>query len=170
MEASIQARYEYCFSSCINLILKCPICIARQYQGDLMYLPLTKISPASEYWGIELSSCTYGSDTFIPQIPVAGIVDTASPGVFPLYACRDTYLFSCPTVIFVPNNFFEEYRKAIPDAVFDTDTRLIEIPASSIQYMQTLHLTGKSGDPTHPTHEFTLDVESQLLPEGMNTA
>ncbi|KAN0074477.1 Aspartic peptidase domain containing protein [Tylopilus felleus] len=122
------------------------------YQGDLMYLPLTKKSPASEYWGIELSSCTYGSDTFIPQIPVAGIVDTASP------------------VIFVPNNFFEEYRKAIPDAVFDTDTMLIEIPASSIQYMQTLHLTGKSGDPTHPTHEFTLDVESQLLPEGMNTA
>ncbi|KAN0074450.1 Aspartic peptidase domain containing protein [Tylopilus felleus] len=100
--------------------------------GYLMYLPLTKKSPASENWGIKLSSCTYGSDTFIPQIPVAG-----SSTLLP---------------------------RAIPGAKFDTMvTMLTEIPPSSIQHMQPLHL--RSGD-----HEFTLDVDSQLLPQSMNTA
>ena len=126
----------------------------------MTYFPLTKISPASQYWGIDLSSCTYGSHTIIETL-IAGIVDTGSPGVFPLYAGRDTDLFSCPTVIRIPNDSFKIYIEAIRGAKFDTVTSLTEIPPSSVQHMQPLHF--RFGD-----HDFTLDVDAQLLPQRMN--
>ena len=53
-----------------------------------MYFPLTKTHPASQYWGIDLSSYTYGSNTITPTPsgpPITGIVDTATLGVFALY-------------------------------------------------------------------------------------
>ena len=108
----------------------------------------------------------YGDNTQIistesTQTPIAGIVDTGVQSVFPLYACRDTYLFSCPTAILIPDDFFELYRKAIPGAVLDKATKLIEIPHSSIQHMQPLHFT--FGD-----HKFTLNGNEQLVPQGMN--
>ena len=147
-----------------HLILKCPICVTRQYKGELTYRPLTREFPASQHWGIDLSSCTYGSRTII-NTPIAGIVTPGSRSVFALYACRDTYLFSCPTEILIPNDVFKVYIDAIPGAKRD-DTRkgatgLTEIPYTSINDMQPLHFT--FGD-----REFTLDVDAQLLPERMN--
>ncbi|KAN0080277.1 Aspartic peptidase domain containing protein [Tylopilus felleus] len=115
------------------------------YQGELTYFPLTTTSPASQYWGIDLSSCTYGSNTIIPTPPIAGIVDTGDPKIL------------------IPDDLFRVYMNAIPRAKFDTKTGLIEIPPSSIQHMQPLHFT--IGD-----REFTLDVDSQLVPEEMYTA
>ena len=51
----------------------------------------------------------------------------------------------------------------IPGAKYDMKTGLIEIPPSSIQRMQPLHFTIGN-------REFTLDVDSQLLPQEMYTA
>ena len=102
----------------------------------------------------------HGSRTIISEsTPVAGYVDTGSPGVFPLYACRDTYLFSCPTVILMSDNLFQLYKDAIPEATFNEDIGLLEI--SSDKHMQPLHF--RFGD-----HDFTLDVDEQLVPEEMN--
>ncbi|KAN0079881.1 Aspartic peptidase domain containing protein [Tylopilus felleus] len=112
------------------------------YDGELTYVPLTKISPASQYWGIDLSSCTYGSHTIIETL-IAGIVDTGSP------------------VIRIPNDVFDVYRKAIPEAEFDRVISPTEIPPSSVEHMQPLHF--RFGD-----HDFTLDVDAQLLPQRMN--
>ena len=103
----------------------------------------------------------HGSRTIISEsTPVAGYVDTGSPGVFPLYACRDTYSFSCPTVILMSDNLFQLYKDAIPEATFNEDIVLLEI--SSDKHMQPLHF--RFGD-----HDFTLDVDEQLVPEEMNT-
>ena len=128
--------------------------------GELTYVP---VSPASQRWGFDISSCTYGSDTITPT-PIAGpgVVDLGSPSVFALYACRDTYLFSCRTAILIPDDLLRVYMDTIPGAKFDTKTELIEIPPSSIRHIQPLHFT-------FGNREFTLDVNSQLLPQEMYT-
>ncbi|KAN0079925.1 Aspartic peptidase domain containing protein [Tylopilus felleus] len=112
------------------------------YKGELTYLPLTSTSPASQHWGIDLSSCTYGSNTII-KTPIAGFVDTGS------------------RTILIPDDFFQVYVDAIPEAKFDTNVGLIEIPPSYAQRMEPLHF--KFGD-----HTFTLDGNSQLLPQSRN--
>ena len=127
-----------------------------------MYAPLTKMSPASQYWGIDISSCMHGSNMMI-STPIAGILDAGAPSVFALYACRDTYLFSFQTEVLIPDSFFRAYINAIPEAKFNKMTGLIEIPHSSMQHMQPLHFT--IGD-----REFTLDVGSQLVPHKIYTA
>ena len=131
----------------------------------MTYFPLTNTYPASQYWGIDLRSCTYGSRTII-STRIAGILDTGDPSVFALYACRDTYLFSSWTGILIPDDLFRIFLNAIPGAKFDTKIGLIEIPpsrsSSHDEQMQPLHF--KFGD-----HTFTLDVQSQLLPRSMNT-
>ncbi|KAN0087814.1 Aspartic peptidase domain containing protein [Tylopilus felleus] len=116
------------------------------YEGNLLYFPLTKTSPASQHWGIDLSSCMYGSRTIISTL-VAGIVDTGDP------------------MIVLADDFFQLYMNELKilGATLDSEvTGLIEIPPSSVQHMQSLHF--KFGE-----HKFTLDVDSQLLPQRMNT-
>ncbi|KAG0055430.1 hypothetical protein BGZ83_008567, partial [Gryganskiella cystojenkinii] len=44
-----------------------------KYSGSLTYVFITKTSPASEYWGIDISSITYGSAKITGT--VHGIVD-----------------------------------------------------------------------------------------------
>jgi hypothetical protein len=46
-----------------------------KYTGELDYVPLTRTSPASEYWGID-QSITYSDSDIMPD--TAGIVDTVS--------------------------------------------------------------------------------------------
>ena len=53
-----------------------------QYEGDLTYVPLTETYPASGYWGINITSSTYGTHHVIPT-STAGVVDTGGMGVFP---------------------------------------------------------------------------------------
>ncbi|KAN0080233.1 Aspartic peptidase domain containing protein [Tylopilus felleus] len=112
------------------------------HKGELTYIPLTNTNPASQYWGIDLSSCTYDSHTII-ETPIAGFVDSGAP------------------TILIPNNFFQVYVDAIPGAKFDTKIGLIEIPTYSAERMQPIHF--KFGD-----HTFTLDGNSQLLPQSRN--
>ncbi|KAN0079862.1 Aspartic peptidase domain containing protein [Tylopilus felleus] len=112
------------------------------YGGDLTYFPLTKTFPASQYWGIDLRSCKYGSDMII-QTPIAGIVDSGNPKIL------------------IPDDVFQVYMNAIPRAELDTKTGLIEIPPSSIEHMKPLHF--KFGD-----HTFTLDGNSQLFPQWIS--
>ena len=127
----------------------------------MIYIPLTETSPASEYWGINLSSCMYGSHPII-RTPIVGIVDTGVSGVFPLYTDRDTYLFSCLTVILIPDDSFNVYKDQIPGAKFDKEIiNLIEIPHSSIEDMKPLHFTFNG-------HDFTLSANEQLIPQKMN--
>ncbi|KAN0080186.1 Aspartic peptidase domain containing protein [Tylopilus felleus] len=114
------------------------------YQGDLMYFPLTTTSPASQYWGLDLSSCMYGSRTII-QTTIAGILDTGDP------------------MILIPDNFFQLYMDEIPGAVLNKKAGLMKIPRSSVAQMQPLHF--RFGD-----HDFTLDVDSQLVPQEIITA
>jgi saccharopepsin len=52
------------------------------------YVPITKSSPASEYWGID-QSVTYGSTSILTG---SGIVDTGTT----LVLLSTSTLFSCP--------------------------------------------------------------------------
>ena len=124
-----------------------------------MYFPLTKTH--SNHWGVDLSSWTYSSNTITPTPsgpPITGVVDTGSPSVFALYACRDTDLFSCQTAILIPDDLFHIYMDTITRAKFDKRTTgLIEFPSASIEHMQPFHFTIGN-------REFTLDINLQLLP------
>ncbi|KAN0080201.1 Aspartic peptidase domain containing protein [Tylopilus felleus] len=112
-------------------------------ERKLTYFPLTNTYPAANYWGIDLSSCTYGSRMII-KTRIAGILDTGDPKIL------------------IPDDLFQVYVDTIPGAEFIKKTGLIEIPPSYVEHMQELHF--KFGD-----HTFTLDGESQLLPQSMNT-
>ncbi|KAN0088293.1 Aspartic peptidase domain containing protein [Tylopilus felleus] len=67
------------------------------YEGELTYTPLTETYPAAYYWGINVTSSTYGTHTVIPT-STAGIVDTGT------------------TQVLLADNFFDVYLRAIPGA------------------------------------------------------
>jgi hypothetical protein len=46
-----------------------------KYTGEITYVPITTTSPASHYWGIDITA-TYGDATIMPL--TAGIVDTGT--------------------------------------------------------------------------------------------
>ncbi|KAG6381803.1 acid protease [Boletus reticuloceps] len=114
-----------------------------QYESELTYVPVTMTYPAAYYWGINVTSSTYGTYTVIPT-STAGIVDTG------------------PRVL-LADDFFAVYLKAIPGAKLDSNTGLIEIPPSSISSMQPL-------DFTIADQVFSMDVAAQLIPTDQNTA
>lgn len=47
-----------------------------RFTGSINYVPITKTSPASNYWGID-QSLTYGNDTPLLDMS-SGIVDTGT--------------------------------------------------------------------------------------------
>ena len=55
-----------------------------QYEGELTYASVTETYPAAYYWGINVTSSTYGTHTVIPT-STAGIVDTGTTRTYPLY-------------------------------------------------------------------------------------
>lgn len=57
----------------------------------MTYVPITKTSPASRYWGVDQEIC-YGSDTIMNKS--AGIVDTGT------------------TLVLLPSDAFEKYQEA----------------------------------------------------------
>ncbi|KIJ21176.1 hypothetical protein PAXINDRAFT_107055 [Paxillus involutus ATCC 200175] len=114
------------------------------YEGGLTYTPVTETYPAAYYWGINVTSSTYGAKTVIPA-STAGIVDTGT------------------TQVLLADDFFAVYMGAIPGAKLDPSTGLIEIPKSSVASMQPLDFAiGGS--------VFSMDVAAQLIPTDQNTA
>ncbi|KAG8221143.1 acid protease [Butyriboletus roseoflavus] len=114
------------------------------YEGDLTYVPVTDTYPAAYYWGINVTSATYGNYIVIPT-STAGIVDTGT------------------TLVVLADDFFSVYMNAIPGATFDSNTTLIEIPPSSIPSMQPLNFSIAN-------RVFTMDVAAQLIPTDQNIA
>ncbi|KAF8432236.1 acid protease [Boletus edulis BED1] len=92
------------------------------YEGNLTWVPVTKTYPASYFWGVNVTLCTYGNHTVIPT-STAGIVDSGT------------------TLVLFADDFFSVYMKAIPGANIDSNTGLLDIPPSSISRMQPLNFT-----------------------------
>ncbi|KAF9232454.1 acid protease [Melanogaster broomeanus] len=114
------------------------------YEGELTYTPVTETYPAAYYWGINVTSSTYGDMTVIP-VSTAGIVDTGT------------------TQVLLADDFFAVYMQAIPGAYLDQHTGLIEIPSKSVPYMQPLNFSIGG-------QIFSMDVAAQLIPTDQNTA
>lgn len=62
-----------------------------RFTGTITYVPITKTSPASKYWGVD-QEIQYGSETIMNNS--AGIVDTGT------------------TLVLLPSDAFESYQKA----------------------------------------------------------
>lgn len=87
-----------------------------QYEGELTYTPLTETYPAAYYWGINVTSSTYGTHTVIPT-STAGIVDTGTTRMFlSLLKFKFAHEISCTTEVLLADNFFDVYLRAIPGA------------------------------------------------------
>lgn len=126
---------------------------------------MTKTSPADGFWGINITSSTYGTDIVIPT-STAGIVDTGTTRMFSsLLLPHPLYLTwtSCSSVLLLADDFFAVYMDAIPGATLDVQTGLIEIPASSVSQMKSLNFTIGG-------QVFSMDVAAQLIPTDQNTA
>lgn len=136
-----------------------------QYEGGLTYVPVTETYPAAYYWGINVTSSTYGTHAVIPA-STAGIVDTGTTRMFPsplFYMVIDLMQMSRPSEVLLADNFFAVYLLAISGAKLDSNTGLIEIPHSSVPFMQPLNflIAGRV---------FTMDVAAQLIPTDQNEA
>ncbi|KAG0703180.1 aspartic peptidase domain-containing protein [Suillus ampliporus] len=113
---------------------------ATKYTGSLAYTPLTTISPASTYWGIN-ESITYGSTTILSA--TAGIVDTGT------------------TLIYIATNAFDKYKSAT-GATLDTDTGLLSITLTKYDALKNLDFNiGKTA--------YSLTPNGQIWPRSLNT-
>ncbi|KAJ7256775.1 aspartic peptidase domain-containing protein [Mycena haematopus] len=92
------------------------------YTGDLNYVPLTKTSPASLYWGLD-QSISYGDQEIMPIR--AGIADTGT------------------TLCMLPQSAFDAYRKAT-GAILDSATGLLCLTED--QYKRLKSMIFKIGD------------------------
>ncbi|KAF9224223.1 acid protease [Gyrodon lividus] len=113
------------------------------YEGELTYIPVTETYPSSYYWGINVTSSTYGTKTVIP-VSTAGVVDTGTMQVH------------------LADDFFAVYMDAIPGAKLDHNRSFIEIPHSSIPHIQPLNFT-------IGCRVFSMDAAAQLIPTDQNT-
>ncbi|KAG0700687.1 aspartic peptidase domain-containing protein [Suillus ampliporus] len=113
---------------------------ATKYTGSLAYTPLTTISPASTYWGIN-ESITYGSTTILSA--TAGIVDTGT------------------TLIYIATDAFDKYQSAT-GATLDTDTGLLGITLPKYDALKNLDFNiGKT--------VYSLTPNGQIWPRSLNT-
>lgn len=110
--------------------------------GAISFAPVTKTSPASEFWGIT-QTVRYGASTTI-QSNTAGIVDTGT------------------TLLLLSSNGFSAYTRAT-GAVNDQATGLLRITAAQFSALQSLFFTING-----VTFEFT--ANAQLWPRALNTA
>jgi len=104
------------------------------------YTPITTTSPASNYWGID-QTVSYGGTQILSS---AGIVDTGT------------------TLVLIASDAFQKYQQAIPGSQVDQTSGLLEIPASSINSMQSLVFTIGGT-------EFEFTAQDQLLDQSLNT-
>ncbi|KII86390.1 hypothetical protein PLICRDRAFT_114346 [Plicaturopsis crispa FD-325 SS-3] len=114
------------------------------YTGKISYTPLTKTSPSSYYWGVNVTKATYGTKTIIGS-SAAGIVDTGT------------------TQILIADDWFSKYVAAISGAKLDDSTGLLVIPTASVADIKPFNFTIGGA-------VYSLDADAQLVPESENTA
>ncbi|KAF8878051.1 aspartic peptidase domain-containing protein [Mucidula mucida] len=110
-----------------------------KFTGEMTYVPITKTSPASKYWGVDQEIC-YGSDTIMNKS--AGIVDTGT------------------TLVLLPSDAFEKYQEAT-GAKMDRATGLLCVTEEQYHNMKSLNF--KIGDTT-----MEMTNNAQIWPRNMN--
>ncbi|KAJ8585656.1 acid protease [Rhizopogon salebrosus TDB-379] len=110
--------------------------------GGVIYVPITTMSPASAYWGIDQSiSC--GSSSILSW--TSGIVDTGT------------------TLILIASDAFGRYQ-SLTGATMDEDTGLLKISYDQYENLQSLNFN-VVGDNT-----LVLTPNAQIWPRSLNTA
>lgn len=110
--------------------------------GNVTYVPITTQSPASQYWGIDVSSITYGSTSVGSN--VAGIVDTGT------------------TLILVSTDLYNSLYGNITGFTVDQNSGLVSIPSD--QYANLQDITFVVGGTN-----FTLTKEQYIVPQNLVT-
>ncbi|KAG1821550.1 aspartic peptidase domain-containing protein [Suillus subaureus] len=114
---------------------------ASKITGNISYVPITLIYPASMYWGID-QSISYGPTSILAE--TAGVVDTGT------------------TFILIASDAFDKYQSAT-GATLDESTGFLKI--SSDQYSQLSSLYFTTGGVT-----YELTPNGQIWPRSLNTA
>ncbi|KAG1828758.1 acid protease [Suillus subalutaceus] len=114
---------------------------ASKITGDISYVPITSIYPASMYWGID-QSISYGSTSILAE--TAGVVDTGS------------------TFISIATDAFDKYQSAT-GATLDESTGLLQISPDQYNQLSSLYFT--TGGVT-----YELTPNGQIWPRSLNTA
>lgn len=112
-----------------------------KFSGSISYVPITKTSPASNYWGID-QSVTYGTSTTIMDL-TAGIVDTGT------------------TLLLLATDAFQAYQEAT-GAALDQTTGLLTVTESQFEAMESLFF--QIGDQT-----LELTANAQIWPRALNS-
>jgi len=110
--------------------------------GSIGFAPITTVSPANVFWGIN-QSVRYGSSTTILGT-TAGIVDTGT------------------TLVLLASDAISRYRSAT-GAVLDATTGLLRITSTQFANLQSLFFTSAAGT-------FELTANAQIWPRNLNTA
>ncbi|KAI1786212.1 acid protease [Ganoderma leucocontextum] len=113
-----------------------------KFTGDIVYVPITSTSPASDYVGID-QSITYGSAGTTILASTAGITDTGT------------------TLVLLASDALAAYQTAT-GAVADNNTGLLKITADQFASLESLFF--HIGD---TTYEFT--PNAQIWPRALNT-
>ncbi|GJE88453.1 pepsin-like aspartic proteases [Phanerochaete sordida] len=108
--------------------------------GDVTFVPITKTSPASNYWGID-QDLAYGQGTSLLS-GSAGIVDTGT------------------TLLMIATDAFQAYQKAT-GATMDQATGLLKLTEAQFNKLQSLFFT--IGGTT-----FELTANAQIWPRSQN--
>ncbi|KAF9481152.1 acid protease [Pholiota conissans] len=112
-----------------------------RFTGEIAFTPITKTSPASQYWGID-QTITYGSSGS-PILTSAGIVDTGT------------------TLLLIATDAFNAYQDAT-GATMDQATGLLTVTDDQLSNMESLFFEIGS-----TTFEFT--ANAQLWPRSLNS-
>ncbi|KAJ7758098.1 acid protease [Mycena maculata] len=111
-----------------------------QYNDDLNYVPITKTSPACNYWGID-QSISYGSEEIMASC--AGISDTGT------------------TLIMLPSTAFQAYQKKT-GAVMDSQTQLLTVTQDQYDKMESMFFSIGGV-------KYELTKNAQIWPRSMNS-
>ncbi|KAH9885224.1 acid protease [Cubamyces lactineus] len=112
-----------------------------KFEGTITFAPLTRTSPASEFFGID-QSITYGTSTSILS-NTAGIVDTGT------------------TLTLIATDALQRYQRAT-GAVADRATGLLRLTTAQFENLQSLFFTINGV-------KFELTPNAQIWPRALNT-
>ncbi|KAI0793759.1 aspartic peptidase A1 [Fomes fomentarius] len=115
---------------------------SNKFTGAITFAPITRTSPASEFWGIN-QAIRFGTSTSILS-NTAGIVDTGT------------------TLTLIATDALQRYQRAT-GAVFDNATGLLRLTPTQFANLQSLFFTING-----VTFEFT--ANAQIWPRALNTA
>ncbi|KAH9057469.1 acid protease [Lactarius vividus] len=110
---------------------------------EVNYIPITSISPASNFWGID-QTITYGSSGESILSSTAGIVDTGT------------------TLVLIATDAFKTYQQ-VTGATLDEDTGLLTLTNSQFKNLQSLFFHVGSV-------QYELTPNAQIWPRVLNTA